>query len=107
MGSVMEAVLYRVPMVVVPCFGDQTWNADCIDRAKLGVSFRYPLRTLTVDALRDAVLKISVKQADNNIYQQSLQKAAASMEHNGGADKAADLAIGVFHSSWGSGELAN
>ena len=28
MGSVMEALLHRVPLAVIPVFGDQIWNAD-------------------------------------------------------------------------------
>ena len=36
MGSVMEALLHRVPLAVIPVFGDQIWNADRAGAAGLG-----------------------------------------------------------------------
>ena len=59
MGSVMESLISRVPVIVIPLYGDQMWNSDCVASAKLGVGFRYPLRTLSARALREAVHELA------------------------------------------------
>ena len=92
MGSVMESLLFRVPMAVVPCFGDQVWNADCMAETDMGVSFRYPLRTLSVDSLRDAVMEISAPGAENS-YRRAVEAAATQMEQQGGAEGAASIVL--------------
>ena len=48
-----KALYFGVPMAVVPIFGDQPQNADVVAKAGCGVSFRRPLETFTVPALRE------------------------------------------------------
>jgi UDP-N-acetylglucosamine:LPS N-acetylglucosamine transferase len=55
MGSTMEAMLCEVPMLVVPCFGDQPHNSESVERSGLGVSFKYPLSSLSPGLMREAV----------------------------------------------------
>ena len=90
MGSVMEAVLFRCPMAVIPAFADQPTNADAVERAGFGCSFRYPLRTLSGQALREAVRRL-VDPSPTNSFRAALQTAAARMEAEGGATKAVEL----------------
>jgi len=84
MGSTMESLVCRVPVVVVPVFGDQVANADSAAKAKLGFSFRYPLRTLSPDALGSAVRAVSDSSPDNP-YTAVVEKFASKMEASGGA----------------------
>ena len=95
MGSVMESILHRVPMVVIPCFGDQIWNAERVSQAKLGADFRFPTRTLTAQSLRDAVLEVSNPDHESNAYRRSVEAAARRMEETGGAERAAKLVLGI------------
>ena len=90
MGSVMEAVIYRVPMAVVPIFGDQIHNADAVQAAGLGTSFRYPLRTLHAEALRAAVHGMIDPGSG---YARALEGAARKLEVSGGARRARDLVL--------------
>eukprot|EP00614_Pseudopedinella_elastica_P024345 CAMPEP_0172631712 /NCGR_PEP_ID=MMETSP1068-20121228/180718_1 /TAXON_ID=35684 /ORGANISM="Pseudopedinella elastica, Strain CCMP716" /LENGTH=494 /DNA_ID=CAMNT_0013442935 /DNA_START=85 /DNA_END=1570 /DNA_ORIENTATION=+ len=102
MGSVMEAILFRVPMAVVPCFGDQMWNADCVQAAEIGFGFRYPLRTLNADALRGAVLAL-IDPSPQNTYRQAVEVVASKMERTGGAANAARIILGVAQGTGGEG----
>ena len=71
-NSVHEALMFAVPMVVVPMrlgppwlrklfflrlfrFGDQPYNAETVAEIGCGVSFRYPVETLSAERLRTAV----------------------------------------------------
>ena len=92
MGSVMEALLHRVPLAVIPVFGDQIWNADRAGAAGLGVSFRYPLRTLTADALAEATAALC-DAGEGNPYRRAVDEAAGAMEREGGAARAAELVL--------------
>ena len=92
MGSVMEALLHRVPLAVIPVFGDQIWNADRAGAAGLGVSFRYPLRTLTADALAEATAALC-DAGEGNPYRRAVDEAADAMEREGGAARAAELVL--------------
>ena len=92
-GSVMEAIAHRVPMAVVPCFGDQMWNADRVAAAGIGASFRYPIRALAdAAALRDAALALSDPSVENP-YRRAIDAVATKMERTGGPERAADLVL--------------
>ena len=111
MGSVMEAIHCRVPMLVVPFYGDQMHNAQSVERAGLGVSFRFPLRTLSTEALRDAVASVTrglagqgggegsaLSATDAASYACALEAVAAKSESQSGsgsdaARRACDLIV--------------
>jgi len=84
MGSTMESLVHGVPLVTIPIFGDQVANADNTAKANLGVSFRYPLRTLTPAALREAVENV-VQSDTDNLYKTSVQHFAKKMTESGDA----------------------
>jgi UDP:flavonoid glycosyltransferase YjiC (YdhE family) len=90
MGSVMEAVLHRVPMAVIPIFGDQIHNADAVQANEFGLSFRYPLSTLGAAALRRGVEAIS---QPGSAQAKALDAAARRLEMGGGAERARDLVL--------------
>lgn len=85
MGGTMEALHYGVPLVAVPQMAEQRVNAAQIERLRLGVHL--PRETVTPEALREAVLRVS---SDRDI-----RAAVADMRREiaaaGGAGAAADL----------------
>jgi MGT family glycosyltransferase len=85
MGGTMEALHYGVPLVAVPQMAEQRVNAAQIERLRLGVHL--PRETVTAEALREAVLRVS---SDRDI-----RAAVADMRREiaaaGGAGAAADL----------------
>merc|ERR1711988_941824 len=84
MGSLMESIVFRVPVAVVPLFGDQPVNADATAAGGFGVSFRYPVRTISADAFGAAVRAISGRR-ESNMYRVALDGVASRMEAKGGA----------------------
>jgi UDP:flavonoid glycosyltransferase YjiC (YdhE family) len=104
MGSVMEAALFRVPLCVVPCFGDQMGNADRVEASGMGRGFRYPLRTLSAAAMREATLALSDPDPSNP-FRRSLAEVAAKMERTGGAENAADLVFEVAAAAGQGGKV--
>lgn len=57
-NSMHEALSMRVPLAVVPVFGDQILNADSVAYSGAGFSFRHPLLTLSVATLSDALQQL-------------------------------------------------
>merc|ERR1712032_1205711 len=90
MGSVMESIVHRVPMIVVPGFGDQPDNADSAQKASIGFSFRYPFRTLSADSLSKALAEL-LDPAPTNKFKVAIKSLAAKMEASGGATKVIEL----------------
>ena len=94
MGSVMEALLHRG----APRGDPRLWRPDLERRpregaAGLGVSFfRYPLRTLTADALAEATAALC-DAGEGNPYRRAVDEAADAMEREGGAARAAQLVL--------------
>lgn len=78
----MEAIVHRVPMVAIPVFADQPSTADALAEAGLATSFRYPLRTLTPDALRAAVANAL---ATDSPCRAVLARVAERVQAEGGA----------------------
>lgn len=90
MGSMMESIICRVPVAVVPVFGDQPDNADSAQRSGIGIGFRYPLKTLSAETLGNAVVEL-LDPSPCNKYRAALKSTAEKMEAMGGADKAIEL----------------
>merc|ERR1711915_1045939 len=94
MGSINEALLNRVPLMVVPVMGDQPANADCVSSAKIGFGFRYPYRTFNKDALLSAA-KALTDTSSENVYKVAIEEIASDIESGGGPDGAAELILGL------------
>lgn len=92
MGSLMESIVFRVPVAVVPLFGDQPLNADAAAAGGFGVSFRYPVRTVHADAFGAAVRAISAR-AEGNEYRAALDGVADRMEAKGGAGNVVSIIL--------------
>ena len=90
MGSVMEASSTGCPR------GDpRLWRPDleCRPRGAAPRSlFRYPLRTLTADALAEATAALC-DAGEGNPYRRAVDEAADAMEREGGAARAAELVL--------------
>lgn len=56
MNSVSEALVYGIPMVVIPFVSDQPVNAQCIEN--LGVGKRLEYATVNMDTLKNSVLSV-------------------------------------------------
>jgi len=94
MGSVLESMVYHVPMIVVPLFGDQPDNADNVQRSNMGFGFRYPLRTLSPESLGKSVAEL-LDPDPMNKYRAAVKSTAEKMEATGGAAKAIELILNV------------
>jgi len=86
MGSVMEAVLHRVPLVALPVFADQPSTADAIHRAGIGVQIR--LAELSAPPLCEAVRHVA---AIDSPCRRAIELVAARMEAGGGVARAVGL----------------
>ncbi|MFJ9021611.1 macrolide family glycosyltransferase [Streptomyces sp. NPDC102259] len=85
MGGTMEALHYGVPLVAVPQMAEQRVNAAQIERLRLGVHL--PRESVTPEALREAVLRVS---SDRDI-RAGLSAMRREIAAAGGAGAAADL----------------
>lgn len=85
MGGTMEALHHGVPLVAVPQMAEQRVNAAQIERLRLGVHL--PRETVTPEALREAVLRVS---SDRDI-RAGLSAMREELAAAGGAGAAADL----------------
>jgi hypothetical protein len=94
MGSTMESLIFRVPVIVVPAFGDQMANAENAAKSNLGFSFRYPLSTLSPEALGKAVQAVSDGRTLNP-YREAVDAFATKMERSGGVSKAIERILAV------------
>lgn len=98
MGSVMESIVYNVPMIVVPAFGDQIENADSVQRTNMGFGFRHPFKTLTVETLGKAVTELLDPEPTNK-YRAAVKSSKEKMEATGGVTKAIELILSVTKQS--------
>ena len=85
MGGTMEALHHGVPLVAVPQMAEQRVNAAQIERLRLGVHL--PRETVTPEALREAVLRVS---SDRDI-RAGVSAMRREIAEAGGAGAAADL----------------
>lgn len=91
-NSMHEALSYGVPLAVVPMFGDQPKNAETVARCGAGFSFCDPMRTLTVQSLRDAAHSL-LDRRDSNSYRAAVQAMKDEFSAAGGVGKAADYIV--------------
>jgi len=91
-NSTHEALSFGVPLAVVPMFADQPIIADAVARTKAGFSFRKPLETLNVPALRDAVSKL-VDSSESNTYRAAAELMMKKIKEAGGVAGAADMIL--------------
>ncbi|SES39141.1 glycosyltransferase, MGT family [Streptomyces sp. yr375] len=85
MGGTMEALYYGVPLVAVPQMAEQRVNAARIEQLRIGVHL--PRETVTPEALREAVLRVS---SDREI-RAGVSAMRREIVAAGGAGAAADL----------------
>ncbi|AVV47360.1 hypothetical protein C6376_08640 [Streptomyces sp. P3] len=85
MGGTMEALHYGVPLVAVPQMAEQRVNAARIEQLRLGVHL--PRETVTPEALREAVLRVS---SDRDV-RTGVADMRREITQAGGAGAAADL----------------
>eukprot|EP00584_Thalassiosira_punctigera_P000320 CAMPEP_0172538666 /NCGR_PEP_ID=MMETSP1067-20121228/10013_1 /TAXON_ID=265564 ORGANISM="Thalassiosira punctigera, Strain Tpunct2005C2" /NCGR_SAMPLE_ID=MMETSP1067 /ASSEMBLY_ACC=CAM_ASM_000444 /LENGTH=439 /DNA_ID=CAMNT_0013324211 /DNA_START=126 /DNA_END=1446 /DNA_ORIENTATION=+ len=99
MGSVMESIVYNVPMIVIPAMGDQPDNATNVQKLGMGVAFHEPKKTLTAESLGAAVTQLLEPKG---AYRAAVASTAERMEAAGGAAKAIDLILGVANDGDGA-----
>jgi len=94
MGSVMESIVYDVPMIVAPGFGDQIENADSVQRTGMGFGFRYPMKTLNSATLGNAVSELLDPEPTNK-YRAAVKASKEKMEATGGVTKTIEIIASV------------
>jgi len=87
MNSVMEALWYGVPMVVVPQMTEQAVTARRVDELGLGLSLERS--EVTPESLREAVRRV----ASDRQMQARVQRMQETVRNMGGAQAAADAVI--------------
>jgi len=88
-NSIHEALMFSVPLAILPIFGDQIINADTVAKAGAGVSFRHPMRTVTVDTFREKANMLLNPDVATNAYRAKAQALAKEFERAGGSRGAA------------------
>lgn len=91
-NSLHEALSFGVPMIAVPMCSDQPASADAIAATGAGLSFRHPLRTLTVAALREAMGKVEDVR-ETNPFRAAAQSLKKKLEAADGVRTACDLIL--------------
>jgi len=97
-NSMHEALALKVPLAVIPVFGDQMPNADSVARCGAGFSFRHPLSTLSVDSLRDALQKLLSLDPDNT-FRVGASALADEIARAGGVPAAVDAVLDCMSGS--------
>lgn len=88
-NSMHESILLKVPMAVVPLFGDQPANATSIARCGAGVAFLRPLNSLSPESLQSAVDQL----LEHESFQEEVARVSAKFVASGGAPVAADAIL--------------
>ena len=84
MNSVSEALVYGVPMVVIPFVSDQPVNARCIE--KLGVGRKLEYLDVNAKTLKDMVFAVIVDEEIRNNIGLVQQMSGAAPGNKGGAE---------------------
>ncbi|WP_217636262.1 macrolide family glycosyltransferase [Geodermatophilus siccatus] len=85
MNSTMEALYYGVPLVTLPQMPEQAANADRV--VELGLGERLATDTLTPDALRQAVSRVTTDEQ----VRANLERMRRAIHDAGGAERGAAL----------------
>jgi len=85
-NSMHESALLKVPMAVVPLFGDQPSNATSVARCGAGLAFHQPLSSLTPESLQLAIEQL----LEQNSFQEAVAQLSAECKASGGAPAAVD-----------------
>jgi MGT family glycosyltransferase len=85
MNSTMEALSYGVPLVTLPQMPEQAANADRV--VELGLGERLAIDTLTPDALRQAVSRVTTDEQ----VRSNLERMRRAIHDAGGAERGAAL----------------
>lgn len=88
-NSMHESLLFGVPMVCIPCFGDQPYNASRIVKASAGVPLVY--ETLNAGDIRAAVERV----ATDATFRANAAKLGAELRAGGGIDRALQILTDV------------
>ena len=101
MGSIMESVMFGVPMVVIPAFGDQPANADNVQKLNMGITFQRPRETLGAESLGKAISQLldptlsEEYRAAMRPRRRECKPQAERMQAAGGAAKTIELILNV------------
>ena len=93
MNSISEALVYGVPMVVIPFVSDQPVNARCIE--KLGVGKRLEYTQVNAKTLNELVLFV---MNDSHI-KENLEKVKWLFDNAPGNAGAAEMIINFYQKS--------
>ena len=89
----MESIVFNVPMIVLPVFGDQFDNGANVQRLGIGFNFRCPQEELTPESFGKAVMQLIDPMND---YRTKIKNVAGNMKNEGsGATKAVELILSV------------
>lgn len=91
-NSMHEAALLKVPMAVVPLFGDQPANATSVASCGAGMAFHRPLDSLTSESLHSAMDQL----LEQNSFQEAVAQVSSKCKSSGGAPAAADAILKTF-----------
>jgi UDP:flavonoid glycosyltransferase YjiC (YdhE family) len=87
-NSMHESLSLKVPMCVIPIFGDQPLNAESIVSCGSGLAFRKPMEEVTVGTLRKAVDEL-LKPGHCNPFRAAASEIATKLCTAGGSAAAA------------------
>ncbi|MFT7560926.1 MAG: MGT family glycosyltransferase [Flavobacteriales bacterium] len=84
-NTINEALLFGVPMLVIPLANDQFYNGALVEQSGAGLRLRF--RRLTVDQLSNSVDEL----LNNSRYKNAAISLKEKLEAGGGGNKIADL----------------
>lgn len=100
-NSMNEALRLKVPMAVVPVFGDQPYNAEAVARCGAGFAFLRPLESVTSKAMQSAINQL-LQSKEHNSFREASALLSKKLEAACGPVTGADAIIDVATSSQGA-----
>mmetsp|Transcript_7261 Transcript_7261/g.20591 ORF Transcript_7261/g.20591 Transcript_7261/m.20591 type:complete len:530 (-) Transcript_7261:525-2114(-) len=91
-GSVLEAFSHGVPMLVLPCFGDQPANCQAVARAGAGLGFLQPVQSATREVLVAALGRLLRDPG----FRSAAQRVGEKLQAAGGAEQAAGKLLSLL-----------
>merc|ERR1711918_153008 len=89
-----EAFRLKVPMAVVPVFGDQPYNAEAVARCGAGFAFLRPLTSVTSEAIQLAIEQL-LQSKEHNSFREVAATLSKKLETACGPVAGADAIIDV------------